>query len=748
MNQETRGIVLRMWLKAEYGMMGHQLAMSIKKHSPLIPIHLFTDREAVSRLRHLEFFDTVEYIETPTDPAQSKIDMYESLPFDHNIYLDVDGLCVSELDSTFDKLIADEKPFRCFVHAYYDKSHDHVLPLMVWANRDTIWEHYGFDNHVLPASQSSFLYIRKGDFCRDLYRGMQSNYANRIPLESLRNKWGGGQPDELYLNVTLAQMGYDPACSNIIYFADDRTLQPHQIKFYYKIFSLFGTASNVKPIFERFYDKEVEIISRQMNGGVVYKWKNIKNSKHANNRIVNNRRSAFKGQFVRSEKLNPVQPIVKKGKTLLFTSYFDSGSPQRNRELLTCLTNNLKHEAIDTVYVLSPIDVPLTHEKLRVIPSSRPTYKSMIAHANSVSGNDDIIVIANSDIYFDHTVNWPHQLPMQNTLIALSRWDVYPNGTKRLFAYEHSQDAWIFKGKIDLEGGDYYFGLPGCDNRFAFDANASGYRVRNTAKDILAYHLHNTNHRSYTQADRTDGDYMPVFITSVRDLKPLILRIDQPGKVGDIIKCLPIAKHYNDQGYTVYWNCPAQYHPLFRYVDYVIPVDSDSGDYDKVIDISFGLNLKSPTNLIWKKRKAKLNSFVTLKYELAGVPVSECFNLQYNRNHEKENALFELLTDGLPYCLFHGVSDYGSAITVPDTGIKVIEFKPVADYTIFDWRKVIEKAAEIHAIDSSLVNFADLCDTTGKLFYYITDRVPMKADRTLLQKKWETINMLEYVDVR
>jgi hypothetical protein len=167
---------------------------------------------------------------------------------------------------------------------------------------------------------------------------MQTNYANRIPLDKLRNKWGGGQPDELYLNVTLAQMGYDPGCSNLIYFADDRSLQPHQIKHKYKILSLFGTAANVKPVFERFYDKEVETISREMNGGVVYKWKNIKNSKHANTRMIQNKRSAFRGKFIRSEKLQHV--IQKKGRTILLTSFLHTENGGRERELMKVVNNN------------------------------------------------------------------------------------------------------------------------------------------------------------------------------------------------------------------------------------------------------------------------------------------------------------------------------------------------------------------------------------------------------------------------
>jgi hypothetical protein len=736
MMMESKGYVFYIWKKPEYGMMAYQFAMSMKFHAPSVPIHLITDKEAVSRLRNLSYFDTIQYVDTPVDPAQAKIDMYDLLPFDHNVFLDADGLCVSEMESTLDNFINGDKPFSCFVHAYYNQNDPEDMPLMVWAKRDTIWNHYGLSNHTLPASQSSMLYIRKGAVCDEIYSRMASNYANRIPLEQLKNKWGGGQPDELYLNVTLAQMGYDPACPNVIYFADNRTLTPHQIKHQYKILSLFGTAGNVTPVFERFYNGEVKEIARQLGAGITYEWKNLKGSKHANIRQAVHKKQAFKGGFIRSEKITNEQ--VKSGRTLLFSSYYDHNHAGRQRELDTCLMNNLNSPEIDHVYLYCESGSVPSHPKLTAQYNGRPTYQNLIDWANDIAQDGDVVVIANSDIYFDETLNWAHNVHMESTMIALSRWDVLPNGTKRLFAYEHSQDTWIFKGKIRITGADYFMGLPGCDNKIAYDANHQGYRVVNTAKDIITYHLHNTNERNYTQEDRLAPPYLPVFITSIRELKSNKLLIKQPGKVGDIVICLPIAKHYADRGYSVEWECPAQYHAMFNYVSYATPVVTGSGEYSRTIDISFGLNKQSSTNIAWAKHKRTGSSFVNLKYELAGVDVKERNNLKYNRNETAENNLFSDLglNDAEPFILFHGASDYGTPVNLPAHSLKVVEFGPVGNYTIFDWRKVIEKATEIHCIDSSLANFVEVVPTSAELHYYKTDRVPGASDETILTKNW------------
>lgn len=748
MLMESKGILLLSFGKPQYGMMAYQLAMSIKYHSPSIPIHLITDQSAVSKLRTMAYFDTVEYIETPIDPAQVKIDLYDRLPFDHTLFMDVDGLCLSEMDSLFVKMMASDKPFQCFVHAYYSEADPPDLPLMVWAKRDTIWEHYKLNGETLPATQSSFLYIRKGEMCERIYRTMQANYRNRIPLDKLKYKWGGGQPDELYLNVTLAQLGYDPHVDNVIYFANEQTLKPHQLKHQYKILSLFGTSSNVKKIYENFYNTETRGIANHFGERITYEWKAIKNAKHANIRQAKPMKTnAFNGKFIRSEPL-PRIPVVKRGRTLLFTSFFDSGNPHRQAELMHCLDNNLRNDAIDTIYLFDEANLQKAHPKLVVIPHARPTYQAMIDKANEVSAPDDIVIIGNSDIHFDQTITWPQRIAMDRVMIALSRWDVRSNNQKKLFAYEHSQDTWIFKGKINLSGCDYFMGLPGCDNRIAFDANKAGYKVVNTAKDIITYHIHASNVRSYTQEDRLEGGYLPVYITSIRSLASSRLLIIQPGKVGDIICVLPIAKYYADRGYSVEWECPVQYHAMFAgYIDYVTPVVKRSGDYAREIDLSFGINKQSSSHAEWLRRRASGDSFVQVKYDMAGVPISELRNLQYKRNDQLETMLYDHITAtyGDDYDLVHLVSDYGSPVPVDAVRPQIV-FSPVQGFSIFDWRKVIENAVNVHCIDSSLCNFVDALPQRDGLYYYISDRVPMKGDRTVLVKEWDMINVMETIE--
>jgi hypothetical protein len=100
---------------------------------------------------------------------------------------------------------------------------------------------------------------------------------------------------------------------------------------------------------------------------------------------------------------------------------------------------------------------------------------------------------------------------IEGKFLALSRWDIKPNGDIRLFDREDSQDCWIFKTPIKFKDPpNFYLGKPGCDNRIAFMAWDSGYTVTNPAKQIVTKHLHLTGIRHYTVRDTVKGMHMRV----------------------------------------------------------------------------------------------------------------------------------------------------------------------------------------------------------------------------------------------
>ncbi len=734
-----RGIFLMIWGDVAYGQAAYNLAMSLKYHSPDIPIHIVSQEQTLKGIP-LDYFDAVEWYHHPvTDPGLFKSQVYSKLPFKYNLYLDADAICVAPIEPLFERLEGEGKPYRCFVHTYYGKESEDAMPLMVWAYKTDIWNQYGLDDHKLPATQSSLQFIEKCEWSEQMFIKFQENFANPIPLQKLRHAWGGGQPDELYLNITLAQLNYQPDLGDGIYFGNELTIpRPHQIGERHPILSMFGTVQNIKALYVRYYDGELQKYARHFGHRTAYKWQNIAAKKHANKRMPNMGRTR-RSSIVRGELPYKGAAFVKrdiKGSVGLFTSLYETDNPIRQAEFNKVLEANLAHPEITKIINLGTRKVD--HPKVINIEYTRPTYQDFLKEAR-IKGFD-YTIIANSDIYFDETLNWIKQLDLTNTMLALSRYDVDNNGFKKLFNYEWSQDTWIFKDlPTSEEIGRYWLGLPGCDNKFAYDVNVCGFRVLNPAKDIRTLHLHNSNIRNYGEADRLPPPYKEVSVGGVTGIvKPSVL-IKQPGKVGDIISCLPIAEFYS-KDHLVFWECPKQYHHLFSYVDYVTPVES--GKADKVIDLSFGLNVQSPSHREWQRVREE-ESFLALKFRLAGVPFTR--EVKYKRFEEAEQSLYDILTreSGYgKYALVHSSSDYGSEPPI-NTSLKVIKFEPVNGYSIWDWRKVVENATEIHCIDSSLCNFVDIVKPSGELYYYKTDRVPLKGDETILTAEWHRVNILE-----
>jgi hypothetical protein len=59
-------------------------------------------------------------------------------------------------------------------------------------------------------------------------------------------------------------------------------------------------------------------------------------------------------------------------------------------------------------------------------------------------------------------------------------------------------------------------------------------------------------------------------------------------RLGDIVRCFPIARHLRDCGHEVYFECLEQYHNVFELVDYVAPVAPGAvtdGQFDRVLDL-------------------------------------------------------------------------------------------------------------------------------------------------------------------
>jgi hypothetical protein len=266
----TTGVVLLAFGKPQYYWAAYNLAFSIRKHSPNVNITVLFD-DALKGISHCQ--DFMQYINNigsidaddiytnkKLDPGKVKVNLYKYLPYDCNLYLDVDAIALKDIQPMIDELAQSGKNYISHTVGYHtiDKGRD--FKEMQWAWADKMWAHFNLlSSYVMPAINSSMQWIVKGSEAEGIYSTAKDLYFNNpIPIKELRMKWGGGQPDELYMNVALAIRGVDPALKaytknsgsegGMIHFSMQRGLNFQDIIDNYYLQSYYGGAG-FTPIF-------------------------------------------------------------------------------------------------------------------------------------------------------------------------------------------------------------------------------------------------------------------------------------------------------------------------------------------------------------------------------------------------------------------------------------------------------------------------------------------------------------------
>lgn len=287
----TTGVVLLAFGKPQYYWAAYNLAFSIRKHSPNVNITVLFD-DPIKALSHCQ--DLMQYINhighialediytnKKLDPGKVKVNLYNYLPYDRNLYLDVDAIALKDIQPMIDELAQSGKDYVSHTVGYHtiDKGRD--FKEMQWAWADKMWAHFNLlESTVMPAINSSMQWIVRGSQAEAIYRTAKDLYFNNpIPIKELRMKWGGGQPDELYMNVALAIRGIDPALKayekndgsegGMIHFSMQRGLSFQEITQNYYLQSYYGGAG-FTPIFyinwlDRMLNADFKAIGKRHN---------------------------------------------------------------------------------------------------------------------------------------------------------------------------------------------------------------------------------------------------------------------------------------------------------------------------------------------------------------------------------------------------------------------------------------------------------------------------------------------------
>lgn len=180
----------------------------------------------------------------------------------------------------------------------------------------------------------------------------------------------------------------------------------------------------------------------------------------------------------------------------LVTTYYRERNPLRRQELDLCLSLNCS--TFDSVVVLAENVYDPANGRIGCWQrtSRRPLYSDAVATASGFDA-DDVVVIANCDIIVPReSLELIESRIARDDAYCLTRWE--PG--RGVWNVDYSQDAWAFRGapRLPENAGDFRFGVPGCDNKFAAELQRIGYRVLNPSRSIATYHWHATGQRTAT----------------------------------------------------------------------------------------------------------------------------------------------------------------------------------------------------------------------------------------------------------
>jgi hypothetical protein len=197
-------------------------------------------------------------------------------------------------------------------------------------------------------------------------------------------------------------------------------------------------------------------------------------------------------------------------------------SEKRMDEVLFCLEQNIKNKLID--YILLFVDNILEYndyenilhskfgddlyDKVTAVPTyRRPTFDLMFEYMNNRGVIDypdnSICLLANLDIFFDKTLEHVKNFDKwDDYIMALTRWEYDGHKKSHYLNWDHSQDVWIWKSPLNVDGirADFPLGMQGCDNRIAYELGKN-YDVINPCKTIRCHHYHTTQFRTYKPGD-------------------------------------------------------------------------------------------------------------------------------------------------------------------------------------------------------------------------------------------------------
>ena len=212
---------------------------------------------------------------------------------------------------------------------------------------------------------------------------------------------------------------------------------------------------------------------------------------------------------------------------IIIQQFYIDKNPQRQNEIRNCLSFNVHNKSVTKIILLNERiytndELGVSSNKIKQVTiSKRLTYKDVFDYVQAYCKNCTII-LANSDIFFDASIENVNRLGLHNNRRILCQSRIEYQLEKDLskcigMDRPDSQDVWIWNesgSKINddqLKLLDFNLGKPGCDNAIVFLMDIFSIAPYNLPNTVKCYHYHNVNIRNYTSQDRIDMNYLGLY---------------------------------------------------------------------------------------------------------------------------------------------------------------------------------------------------------------------------------------------
>jgi hypothetical protein len=283
----SQGVVLVAFGKREYIYMAALLSATIKRNNDF-KISLICDSQCkYIPVGYHQFIDDIIQLEDSffqtlgtVDPGKAKVSIYPHLPYQRNLYLDVDGICIGDLTPCFGV----ETFYATQVNGIGRKEDD--IDYCIWATKEKIWDFCQLgDDDLYPAIQSSFAVINKSPEAQELFN-LAALTMNAFKIEDLSVKWGGSKPDELFFGMACAIMQHNPEAGiRPVYFGHKVHKPMVEVIKDHAILSLYGNGIGRTLVLSQYWefaDKYAKQTAKQLGVSTIEPTRYFKRAKHAN----------------------------------------------------------------------------------------------------------------------------------------------------------------------------------------------------------------------------------------------------------------------------------------------------------------------------------------------------------------------------------------------------------------------------------------------------------------------------------